>query len=288
MNLINKITKNAVFALALVSAIAGCEKINHPALGAYSKDTNPVGGPLKFYAAYEGSDADSIRAQFGSVDSAITYVTGASGKAVQFNPVLGYTGEDSIFSYIQYPSANDFATTATSFTLSFWLQIPLTKKDNINADGILSLSSSSNFWGNITVYADHSTGGNADSMDLKFHFADGPGDNWDFAGYTGAKRWPNMYDGNWHQVVFSYDATILTATLYQDGVQFDQKANEKIVFDGNASNLVVGGFQQAANINGNYAGNTWMNGFPGAIDQLRLYAEALAASDVATLYANKQ
>jgi hypothetical protein len=152
----------------------------------------------------------------------------------------------------------------------------------------LTLASANNFWGNMTWYADHTTGGNSDSMDLKVHWANGSGDNWDFAGYTGNARWPGMYDGNWHDVVFVYDAPTKTATLYKDGVQFDQKTNETISFDGAASSLIVGGFEQAANIQGNYAGNTWMSGFPGLIDNIRLYNVALAAPDVQALYANKQ
>jgi hypothetical protein len=287
MRLINKVIKKGIFVIAVVFAIAGCQKITHPALGTYPMDSNPPGGPVKFYTAYDGINADSIRAQFASTDSSISYVTGASGQAVQFNPVLAASGADSVFSFLIYPSANDFASTATSFTLSFWINIPLSKKDPVNADGIVALSSTSNFWGNITVFADHFAGV-TDSMQLKFHFANGSGDNWDFAGYTGVKMWPGMYDGKWHQVVFSYDATTTTATLYRDGVQFDKKANETIKFDGNAANFVVGGFQQAANINGSYADNGWMSGFPGAVDQLKLVAEALSASDVAANYANKQ
>jgi hypothetical protein len=288
MNRIHKITQSALLMLTLGIAMIGCDKIVHPPLGAYPKDANPVGGPLKFYAAYEKLNADSIRATFASTDSVTSYVAGASGQAVQFNPVLAANGADSIFSFLIYPNANDFASTATSFTFSFWLNIPLSKKDNVNADGVFSLSSSVNFWGNITAYADHSTGGGSDSMDLKFHFMNGSNDNWDFANYVGANRWPHMYDGNWHNVVFTYDAAAKTGTFYRDGVQFDQKTNESIAFDGNASNLVVGGFEQAANIQGDYAGNTWMNGFPGALDQIRFYAEALSASDVAAIYANKQ
>jgi hypothetical protein len=287
MRIIHKILKSAAIVLIVGVAINGCEKIDHPALGDYPTDSNPPGGPVKFYAAYDNINADSIRATFANTDSVTSYVAGVSGQAIQFNPVWGASGGDSVYSFLVYPNANDFATTATSFTLSFWMNIPLAKKDPVNADGIIALSSTSNFWGNITVYADHFTP-SSDSMQLKFHFANGLGDNWDFAGYTGVNMWPGMYDGNWHQVVFSYDATSLTATLYRDGVQFDQKKNETIVFDGNASSLVVGGFEQAANIQGNYAGNTWMSGFPGAIDQLKFYAEALSSTDVATNYANKQ
>jgi hypothetical protein len=281
-----KMIKFGIIFLAMGFVIAGCDKITHPGMPDYPQDTNPPGGPVKFYTAYDGINADSIRAQFASTDSITSYVDGPSGKAIQFNPVHGASGGDSVYSFLIYPSANDFAT-STSFTFSFWMNIPLSKKDDVNADGIFALASSSNFWGNITVFADHFVGV-TDSMQLKFHFANGTGDNWDFAGYTGANMWPKMYDGQWHQVVFVYDAPSLTATLYRDGVQFDKKTNETIAFDGNAANLVVGGFEQAANIQGDYGGNTWMSGFPGAIDQLKFYSEALSASDVSTNFQNKQ
>jgi hypothetical protein len=151
----------------------------------------------------------------------------------------------------------------------------------------MALASSKSFWSNFVIYADHESS-TSDSMQLKFHFLNGAADNWDFAGYTGNSRWPKMYDGQWHNVVFVYDASSKTATLYRDGAQFDQKANETIAFDGNASQLIVGGFQEAAGIVDTYANNTWMSGFPGLIDQVRLYGTALAQADVTALFTNKQ
>jgi len=278
MNLKNKIQRNILFVLAFVIAIASCQKLTRPALGDYPKDSNPPGGPLKFYAAMDGSSVDSIRANFGTDDD-VTYVPGVSGMAAQF--------DGSKNGYIDYPLPNDFGA-STNFTISFWLNIKLAQKDNVNADGVLSFASTSNFWGNFTFYADHTTGGNSDSMDLKIHFANGSGDNWDFAGYTGNKRWPKMYDGQWHHVVFVYDAAAKTGTLYRDGVQFDQKTNETIAFDSNPSKLIIAGFQEAAGVVDTYANNSWMSGFPGMIDQVRLYGEALAPADVAALYASKQ
>lgn len=266
-----------LFSLTALCILAfSCQKLDHPALGNYPKDSNPPGGPLLFNAAFDGTSVDSVFANFGQ-DNSASYVAGLAGKAVQYTN-NGYTS---------WTSANGFGS-ATSFTVTFWINITLAQKDNVNADGVLAFASSSNFWGEMTWYADHSTGGGSDSMDLKCHFANGSGDNWDFAGYTGTHRWPHMYDGQWHQVGFVYDASAKTGTMYRDGVQFDQKTNETIAFDGNASQLVLGGFEQAAGIQGNYAGNTWMSGFPGAFDNLRLYKVALSASDMATAYANKQ
>ena len=67
----NKIITNVTMVLALIIAITSCQKLARPALGNYPKDTNPPGGPLKFYAALEGSAVDSIRANFG-IDNGVT------------------------------------------------------------------------------------------------------------------------------------------------------------------------------------------------------------------------
>ena len=48
-----------------------------------------------------------------------------------------------------------------------------------------------------------------------------------------------------------YDVCDSTGTVYRDGVQFDQKTHQSIVFE-NASQLVLGGFQEAAGIVSNF------------------------------------
>src|SRR5882757_6530787 len=92
MNTNNKILKSAVLLMALFFAISSCKKTTQPALGDYAKDLDPhfplyPGGPLKFYAAFDGSGTDvlrngvdSIRANFpASNTGGIT--DGISGKA---------------------------------------------------------------------------------------------------------------------------------------------------------------------------------------------------------------
>lgn len=278
MYFINKISKYSMLVLAICFAIAGCQKMDHPSLGDYPKDTNPPGGPLKFYAALDGGNVDSIRANYGT-DNDVTFATGVSGQAAQF--------DGSKNGYINYPSANDFGG-SVDFTISFWINITLAQKDNNHAVGVLAFANSKNFWSNIVFYADNNTKGNTDSMDLKIHFNDiNNTDNWNFAGYNFANAWPHMYDGQWHQVAFTYSAADSTGTVYRDGVQFDQKTHQSIVFE-NSSQLILGGFQEAAGIVSSYGDNTWMAGFAGMIDNVRLYGEALSPSDIADLYNNKQ
>jgi hypothetical protein len=288
MNTIYRFIKKPALAILLFAGLNSCQKISRPALGDYTKDeVNLPDGDLRFYLPFDSTSEDAKQLNIRFKDSisgypsffpdpTTTYIAGVQGTAYQ-----GSTG-----TFLHYVNANDFGK-ATSFTISFWLQATIDQKDHVNADGVLALSSTKNFWSNVVVYADHEAS-TSDSMQLKFHFANGDGDNWDFAGYTGDSRWPHMYDGVWHHVAFVYDAPSSTATLYRDGVQFDQKTNETIAFDGNADQFIVGGFQEAVNLVDSYANNSWMSGWPGGIDQVRLYSAARSASDVQALYNNKQ
>ena len=102
--------------LIAVAFINGCQNMNRPELGDYLKDANPAGGPLKFYAAFDGTSSDvlknavdSIRANFASSNTA-TSVDGISGKAVQ----------GGVAKFVSYAKPNDFGKTASSFTISFW------------------------------------------------------------------------------------------------------------------------------------------------------------------------
>lgn len=278
MSFKNKIIKNTLLVLVFSIAITACKKLARPVLGDYPKDTNVPGGTLKFYAALDGSLVDSIRANFG-LGNNVSFGTGVSGKAVQF--------DGSKNGYVSFPSANDFGN-SKSFTISFWINITLAQKDNSHAVGVLAFANSQNFWGNITFFADNNAKSPSDSMDLKIVFnAPGNNGNWDFTGYNFANAWPHMYDGKWHQIGFTYDAPDSTGTVYRDGVQFDKKTNESIAFE-NSSQLILGGFQEAAGVVDNYSNNTWMAGFPGLMDQVRLYSTALSASDMLALYNNKQ
>ena len=256
-----------------------CQKMNQAPLGDYPKDANPPGGPLKFYAALDEKNVDSIKANYGTFNNASIVAGGVSGMCAQF--------DGSQNGFINYPSANDFGS-STSFTISFWMNITLAQKDNQHAVGVLAYANATNFWGNATFYMDNNAKSPSDSMDLKMHFG-GPNssDNWNFAGYNFDHAWPKMYDGNWHMVSFVYDVSDSSGTVYRDGVQFDRQLHQAISL-GNGSQLILGGYQEAAGIVDSYSNNTWMAGFPGKLDNVRLYGEALSATDVKSLYDNKE
>jgi hypothetical protein len=282
MNVQYKKIKNALLVLAAGMTIGSCQKLSHPELPAnYPKDANPPGGPLKFYAAMDSTNVDSIKANFGVNTNASIVPGGVSGKALQL--------DGSQKGYTYYSAPNDFSS-SSSFTVSFWINITGAQKDNSHAIGLFAFANTNGDWSDIVFYADNNTKGTTDSMDLKIHFTKADGsDNWDFANYNFANAWPHMYDGNWHQVGFTYDAKARVGTVYRDGAVFDTKTNEDIAFF-SPSQLILGGFQQANGVHSSYtdAANSWMAGFPGKMDNVRLYGVALSPSDIQALYTNKQ
>jgi hypothetical protein len=270
MRINNKIAQAGLLILGISLGITACQKMTRPALGNYPKDTNPPGGPLKFFAALDGGSVDSIRATYAT-DNNVTYIDGVKGKGLQFDATKK--------GYVVYPSANDFGT-QTNFSAALWFNAgDLSKKDHVNADGVIAFGKSSDFWGNLTIYVDHESS-TADSMLLQVVVAG------KFQTYSGAGRVPHMYDGKWHQLVVTYDGTSTQYTLYIDGAKFDQKLIAGVAFK-DASVLVLGGFEQAASIQGTYDANTWMSPWPGGLDQIRLYGTVLSAADVTALYTSK-
>src|SRR5690348_7162809 len=284
-----KISFNIVIIILLTVAIQSCQKMETPVLPSdYPTDNVSLpDGALRFYVPFDSTSEEDKQLNIRFKDSISGYpsffpdpsigvVPGVSGSAMQGSTSKGF---------VQYVNANDFGK-ASSFTIAFWMNITLAQKDNVNADGLLAVSSTTNFWGNATVFVDHNT--TVDTMDLKFVFANGSGNNWDFAGYAGANGLKGMYDGQWHHIAFTYDASSKTGSLYVDGALYDKKTNEVIAFDGNDSKVIFGGFQEAASIVSNYGDNGWMAAYPGLLDNVRLYNVALSAADVAALYNNKQ
>src|SRR3990170_5176147 len=111
-----KIFKLSASVFLIVFIAGSCQKMDRPKLGDYPKDANPAGGPLKFYAAFDGTTSnslmnavDSIRANFPS-ENPLASTDGIMGKAVQ----------GVIDKAIKYPSANDFKD-VTSCTISMWV-----------------------------------------------------------------------------------------------------------------------------------------------------------------------
>lgn len=263
-------------------ALAACQKMDRPALGDFARDTNPPGGPLKFYAAFDGRSLDSIRAVFGA-DNNVSFVDGVSGKAVNA-PANGY---------VVFPSTNDF-NKSTDFTLAFWV-----KKAGPNPAGggtsfAFGLSTNTDIWTRQDMFLLFEDAGNPSTADLaaaKFYM----NDQWfEFIRTnTEDRRLPKVLDGQWHHLAFVFDQNASTLTTYVDGAALTNLPPNFGKFNNNggkvnfsrSAGVVVGG-------PGHYAvGKTpdgWMGNFNGQIDQFRMYGKALSAQEVQALFTGKQ
>ncbi|HTH56179.1 MAG TPA: LamG domain-containing protein [Cyclobacteriaceae bacterium] len=283
---INISTLLAVSALTFFS----CQNMERPALGNYVKDVNQPGGPLKFFAAFDGTSSnillnavDSIRATFPATNP-MTAIDGISGKGIQGD---GKT-------YITYPQPNDFGSTVSSFSISLWEKrngIP-----NGNASFVFTVPSANGQWGtygfSMFLLFDWGTWTPTSSAIVKFYMVDDKtkSDNWfqwDGSGNanSGAKV-ANVQDNNWHHLVFVYDATTSAMTLYVDGV-----ANSTVVSWAAHGALSVNSTQvQELDIcgNKNIKDMGWGMNWDGGLDQFRMYNTALKATDVQALFAGKK
>jgi hypothetical protein len=271
-----KLIQQSAAAICLLVTLAACQKMTRPGFGNYPKDTNPPGGPLKFYTAFDGGEVDSIRANFGTATN-ITYENGISGQAYKGSPN----------GYIKYPSANDFSQ-VTSFTVAFWMK----KRPHTDGAEFVFALPSSNYWHNSELFMliENIGQSSGDSMATKLVIQD------QWVEFVGNQRLPRVLDGNWHHLAFVYDEATSKLTTYLDGAARTglpanltdiKKAGSprgKLTFSG-VSQFIIGASAKHAGVGG--APDAWMVPYTGSLDQFRLYGTALSAAEVSNLYTRK-
>lgn len=280
--------------LAVVTLMAvSCQKMDRPALGSYPQDSNPPGGPLKFYAAFDGSSTnplmnavDSIKANFPS-DNPFTSTTGVRGKAL--------SGVNQKF--VKYPSFNAWAA-SSSFTISVWFKQNGQTKNNNGTNGpnyIMSIKAQDGYhWSGAVAFV-FLEGDNA-ACAIKTQFVSpsnpadpnsSPADNW-FT-WEGGQTIAGLCDNNWHHMVLTYDQSNSSMKLYIDAVQ---NPNVKVWGGHGALRLAttkITEYRVGAGPSTGYASDDWLAcTFKGSLDQLRLYSTVLTQSEISALFTNKQ
>jgi Concanavalin A-like lectin/glucanases superfamily len=281
---------------AVAYAFTGCQKTERPSVGEFIQDTNPPGGPLKFYVAFDGTTTDplrnavdSMRANFAT-SNPLTFTTGISGRAIQ-----GAASKDKA---VKYSNPNEFAD-ATSFSVSYWLKhVPQTDGE---PEFHFSLPSKDHWHSSALFLLVEKAGSNpenstASQMACSFAVKD----KW--VEFRGNNRLPNVLNGNWHHLVFTYDETTSKVTAYVDGVAVPftgsgnivggpgsplGKANFWNASRNNLSSFIVGGWNKhVGGLGDGFKGaqDSWIHSYSGAMDQFRLYSKALTASEVTALF----
>lgn len=270
-------------SVLLITLVAGsCKKLDRPSLADYPEDANAPGGPLKFYAAFDGTSAnplmnavDSLRANFPS-NNPLASIDGVSGKAVQ-----GASGVA-----INYPSANELKS-ATSFTIAFWVK----RNVNTNTEFYFSLKDDTYGWSHSSVFmlVEHATATEATvKVGLMDQWLEFPDAN---------KLQEPMLDGNWHHWAIVYDESTSKMSYYFDGdpVLNPPASATDVKKDGNprgaldltkSTNFVIGGWNKHAGLDG--PTDDWVSSFAGGIDQFRVYGVVLSAAEIKDLFVNKK
>lgn len=263
----------------------GCQKKDRPGLSNFPQDTNPPGGPLKFYAAFDGTTSnalmngvDSIKATFPA-DNPLALADGVNGKAI-----VGEPGK-----FVKYAKPNDWAALSKSFTISFWEKKNGQTKNNIGTNGPeypFSFKSSNGHWsgGNMFLLIEGDNAGAA----VKFVAVDKPmGDNW-FT-WEGGNTIPGLLDNQWHHIAITYDAASSSLTLYVDGAVNPNIAKWGTHGDINIDDSKISEFRIGAGPGTSYATDDWLSStWKGSLDQFRFYNTVLSPTEIAALHTNKQ
>lgn len=273
----------SIFSLALI--LFSCQNMDRPELGDYPKDAAPVGGPLKFFVAFDGTTTnplmnavDSVRAKFPQ-DNPLSSTDGVSGKAM-----LGANKK-----FIKYAKPNDWASTAQSFTVSFWAKGNGQTKNNNLTNGpeyIFSIPTTNGHWsgGQAMLMFE----GDNTACAIKFVIVDkNMSDPW--LTWEGGNSIAGLRDNQWHHYVFVYDAATSKMTLYKDGVANPNTPSWSNHGNLNMNEATISSFRIGCGPGNNMDSDDWLSStWKGSIDQFRMYGVALSATDINKLYTKKR
>ena len=291
----NKKTSSGLLIMAAISIlVAGCQKLDRPALRPIIPDpTPPPFSALKSYWQFNGNSTDEGESKLSSTTKNITYVTGISGQAAKIG-ADGYILLKAIGDTVKYPNEfvglpADTLRNLGSFSIAFWMNGVGPVQGG--AQGLFAISHKTQFWGNLEIFLENYNSG--DDAFFKLHlFNDnisGGGEQWiadNAMQFTGVLN-------KWTHVAFTYDASNSTFRAYIDGARKD----ERVLNNGNYGNIkfkdfngmVLGSFAfQTTPSLTNHGPESWAKSFNGSLDNFRIYNRSLSQAEITDLFSNKK
>ena len=195
-----------------------------------------------------------------SGDTADMWHNGTTGK---FNSSLDFDGTDDYVEVVTEPANLDFLD-SQDFTVEAWFN-----RDTFTTDDtVLAKKSDQTTAAGYLLYIDDSTD------DLNFVVADGT-DSFSVNGRTA------LTSTGWHHVVAVYDDDSATGTtIYLDGVADKESVSGTLANVNSLANSIRLRIGAEADVNG----VNWDNPFDGRIDNVKIYQNALTATQVKLLY----
>lgn len=287
----------ALFCATLFTTVAlvSCNKesidednapIPYAPIGGYASSDEISPSNLLVKCSFEDNITDSKNGISGGNGTDVTYQTGVKGKA--------YQGSSSAF--IAYDNVSNDVKNLSSITVSGWIK---TNPHTGGAQCLFMLPKTTDFWGNIFTLIE-GTGPNT-TMLVKNHIQKDVTPSIPWSGqwivHDGSNVLNNMF-GVWKHMVWSYNATTSTYSMYIDGqkLTLPESMSKRYTNDpasggvpyGNlassdVSKFVIGGYQQHLGSPWS-APDGWMLHYTGLLDEFRIYNTALADNDVRALY----
>jgi hypothetical protein len=280
MRSILNFSKYASVALVFGLAVAGCQKMERPALNLVLDPPPPPYSILKSLWSFENNARDTGQYRLKTTSKNVTYVAGINGQAAQ----IGTDG------YVLVSALNDSLKTMGSFTIAFWMKGVGPVQGG--AQGLFAIGNKKEFWGNIEMFLENHNNGN--EAFLKVHMfnagvATGNGEEWNEV------KIPNAL-GKWTHIAVTYNSANSQFSIYADGAP--TSINAKVLRGGaygpikfnDANGMVLGNYQFETDpsLTDNHGKEDWAKNFNGALDQFRIYNVALSAADVNNLFTSKQ
>jgi hypothetical protein len=286
-----------IFLLSFVLAapfFVSCEdsidKVNSPipyeSIGGYENSDDVAATHLVSKFSFDGNITDSKNGITDGVGTNVTYATGVKGQA--------YKGSSS--SFIAYNTVANSVINLKSITVSMWIK---TDPHTGGAQSLFMLPKKTDFWGNIFTLIEGT--GPATTMLMKNHIQKDvtPSIPWagQFIEHSGTNVLNNMF-GSWKHVVWTYNGTSSTYSLYVDGQKLDLPASisKRYASDpltggapygelanSEVSKFIIGGYQQHLGLPWGTP-DGWMLNYTGLMDEFRIYDSALADNEVTALY----
>ena len=287
----------SIFLLSFVLAstlFVGCEdsidKVNSPipyeSIGGYENSDDVAAAHLVSKFSFDGNIADSKNSITDGTGTNVTYETGIKGEA--------YKGSAS--SFIAYNTVANSVINLKSITVSMWIK---TEPHTGGAQSLFMLPKKTDFWGNIFTLIEGT--GPATTMLMKNHIQKDvtPSIPWSgqFIEHGGTNVLNNMF-GAWKHVIWTYNGTSSTYSMYIDGQKLDLPASiaKRYASDpatggvgfgdlasSEVSKFIIGGYQQHLGAPWGSA-DGWMLHYTGSMDEFRIYDAALTDNEAVALY----
>ena len=248
----------------------------------YEGKTNPSTIAAANLVAYFPFESETASIEKGE---GVTYLKkgGAASFAVgrRGNAYKGATTE----AYLEYNVAStNLFKTMTEFTMGAWIKTPPAG----GAADIFRLNGGDAFMGNLVLMLEG--GSNADSLDIKAYMYNS---TTEWKGQDIRKMHRSFLSDRWVHIVYSYNKTTSTMTLYANGLPVatsiryaGPKVGEvqplmgNLTFESDMTKIHIGAWAQL--LDG--TGQDWMKFYPGLLDELRIYNKALTDTEVKALY----